>query len=99
MESKLAVERSAREKAETLLEEAKQAAQRPSPAATNRPLEQYEKKITDLQNELEQVRQYFFFIYLCVGCVCLYLCLWLLVCMCVGGGGWKGYEETVPDIV
>ncbi|XP_042888482.1 GRIP and coiled-coil domain-containing protein 1-like isoform X2 [Penaeus japonicus] len=56
LESKLAVERSAREKAETLLEEAKQAAQRPSPAATNRPLEQYEKKITDLQNELEQVR-------------------------------------------
>lgn len=84
MESKLAVERSAREKAETLLEEAKQAAQRPSPAATNRPLEQYEKKITDLQNELEQVRQYFFFFsFICVWgvCVCIYVCGCLFVCV------------------
>lgn len=56
LESKLAVERSAREKAETQLEDAKQAAQRPSTVAVSRPLEQYEKKITDLQNELEQVR-------------------------------------------
>lgn len=55
LESKLAVERSAREKAETQLEDAKQAAQRPSTVAVSRPLEQYEKKITDLQNELEQV--------------------------------------------
>lgn len=70
----MAVERSGREKAETLLEEAKQAAQRPSTVTVSRPLEQYEKKITDLQNELEQVCQYHVFIFLCTQCIPVHMC-------------------------
>nr|XP_045625686.1 GRIP and coiled-coil domain-containing protein 1-like isoform X1 [Procambarus clarkii]XP_045625687.1 GRIP and coiled-coil domain-containing protein 1-like isoform X1 [Procambarus clarkii]XP_045625688.1 GRIP and coiled-coil domain-containing protein 1-like isoform X1 [Procambarus clarkii] len=56
LESKLAVERSARERMEASLDEAKQQLQRPTPPIDQRPQELYEKKISDLQNELEQVR-------------------------------------------
>lgn len=54
LESKLALERSEREKFETALEEARQNLQQPT--VPHRAPEHYEKKITDLQNELEQVR-------------------------------------------
>lgn len=56
LESKLAVERSTRERLEASLDEAKQQLQRLTPTSNHRPQELYEKKIIDLQNELEQVR-------------------------------------------
>ncbi|KAK4326785.1 hypothetical protein Pmani_002712 [Petrolisthes manimaculis] len=56
VESKLAVERSGRERAETGLEQARQQLGRTPAMPTQQHHSQYEKKITQLQNELEQVR-------------------------------------------
>ncbi|KAG7167281.1 GRIP and coiled-coil domain-containing protein 1-like [Homarus americanus] len=56
LESKLAVERNAGERLEASLDEAKHQLHRPSLPINHRPQELYEKKISDLQNELEQVR-------------------------------------------
>lgn len=56
LESKLAVERSTKERIEASLDEATQQLQRSMAPANHRPQEHYEKKISDLQNELEQVR-------------------------------------------
>lgn len=55
MESKLAVERSARERSEAALELARQQLSRAPAIPTQQYHSQYEKKITQLQNELEQV--------------------------------------------
>lgn len=56
LESKLSVERSLKERTEAILEETRQQLQRCAVPASTRVPEHYEKKISDLQNELEQVR-------------------------------------------
>ncbi|KAG0722611.1 GRIP and coiled-coil domain-containing protein 1 [Chionoecetes opilio] len=56
LESKLSVERSLRERTEAGLDEARQQLQRCAAPANTRPPEHYEKRMTDLQSELEQVR-------------------------------------------
>ena len=59
MESKLAVERNARERAEFQIDDLRHSNPKPSPveSTSNSHLpELYEKKIHNLQNELEQVR-------------------------------------------
>ncbi|XP_076062611.1 GRIP and coiled-coil domain-containing protein 1-like [Oratosquilla oratoria] len=56
LESKLAIERNKRESMESALEESEDKLKRLNVLLNHRPAEQYEKRITDLQNELEQVR-------------------------------------------
>lgn len=56
LESKLSVERSLRERTEAALDDTRQQLQRSTAPSNAHPPEHYEKKISDLQNELEQVR-------------------------------------------
>lgn len=55
LESKLSVERSLKERTEAALDETRQQLQRCSAPANTHPPEHYEKKISDLKNELDQV--------------------------------------------
>ncbi|KAK8406868.1 hypothetical protein O3P69_007429 [Scylla paramamosain] len=56
LESKLSVERSLKERTEAILDETQQQLQRCSAPANTHPPEHYEKKISGLQNELDQVK-------------------------------------------
>ena len=55
VESRLAIERSAREKIESLLEESREQNRHLATTITAKSHDQHQKQITDLQNELEQV--------------------------------------------